>query len=366
MSVLDTVSSSKEVVLYNSIRLDDCDIDSQRQSVSRLMQKSLERAKYFQDRLKLFGEGKIYCLIGTSTAGKTSIIQSLKTSHPKWNELGLDLEVCSYIADLIKLHMKDEYDEILKAVDHDNIFIAVFCDQVIFKENVSSKTKEEATASIEAVKKMKRKIDDHFSSDETEVRVFDKAISLSLEGKDSIFDPFNMDLFIQHLMGMHFCAPVRIGLVYCPLKTLLQRCLTRNERAVKEGNRSNMRPPMMLLFQFVEKYKGLIDPKEDQVLEVLSLKDFEETFEKAFTEEIQFFEKEASQSDEKDLMLKELDNFKKDKSKTKKELMEQIGFADSSIKKVFIVSRFKDYHHLFNTKIMKPQKTSGFIEDLDY
>lgn len=372
MSVLRSGADSKDIVLFQPKKSPEEFIHAElEKKVSEVMRSSLESAKYFANRLKLFGEGKIFCLIGTSTAGKTSIIQRLKEGSSEWRELGFDLEADLYVADEIKANMRAQYDEIIEAIDPSNVAIAVFCDQVKLKDNVPSSVVEKAYKALEEVKKARgeivKKFGNNFGS-AVESRVLDKAVSLSLKGQNVIFDFFDMDLFIQSLMGLHFCSPIRFGLVYCPLDQLVERVLIRNKRAHEEGDGSNIRPPMQLLFQFVDKYIGIVNPQEkDKVLDALTLNQFEEIFEKAFSEEIEFLEKKLIQCEDKVPLRKEIEEFRKKHDKIKNELMEKLGFTDFSIKKVFIVSRFRDYHHLFNnTQIMSPQNSSQFIRELPY
>jgi hypothetical protein len=221
------------------------------------MKRSLESARYFANRLKIFGQGKIFCLIGTSTAGKTSIIQQLKKNDPQWIELGFDLEADLYVADVLKTYMRAHYDIIVQAIDHSNIAKAVFCDQVILKENIPLPTIERAQKALQEVRGVKAELDKRLGSNfvsDVESRVADRAIALSLDNQRVILDFFEMDFFIQHLMSAHFCAPVRLGLVYCPLNVLIERVLIRNQRAIKEGDKSNIRSPMNLMDQFVETY----------------------------------------------------------------------------------------------------------------
>ncbi len=365
------VFDSKAIVLYQPKQTSKEFISSiLEKQITEVMRRSLESARYFENRLKLFGEGKIFCLIGTSTAGKTSIIQQLKKDDPQWIELGFNLEAQLYVADVLKTSMKAHYDEIAQAIDHNNIAKAIFCDQVILKENIPSAIVEKAYKTLEEVRRVKAELEKTWESNFSsivELRVADKVIALSLDNQNVILDFFDMIFFIKHLMSNHFCAPVRLGLVYCPLNLLIERVLIRNQRAFKERDNSNIRFPMQLLFQFVDKYKGCVNPHDkDKVLDTLSINQFEEIFEKVFSLKIKSLEIKLKESNNNLQLIKEIEKSRKDHCKIKKKLMGKIGFTDSSIQRVFIVSRFKDYHHLFNTQKMLPQNSSKFIRELNY
>ena len=62
--------------------------------------------------------GQIFVFLGTSSAGKSSVIKALKEADPSWVEMGPDLAGFYHMADSIKETFPLEYEKMAQGLDH--------------------------------------------------------------------------------------------------------------------------------------------------------------------------------------------------------------------------------------------------------
>lgn len=161
--------------------------------------------------------GHVFVLIGTSTAGKTSIIGKL-CQDPTWHERGIDLALYYAIAKVIKDAEPDDYHLLDAAIETVDIANAVETSTIKYKENIDQKTKEVAD---EALKRIKGKRDQILSEFDRIMKfpeqniaakqMYNAIIEMSHEGSDVIFDHWEPESFLKHLEQNLIKIPVTIG-----------------------------------------------------------------------------------------------------------------------------------------------------------
>ncbi len=69
-----------------------------------------------EQRISEIAQGKIFVLLGTSSAGKSSIITALRQIDQSWVEIGPDLACFSHLADEIKKAFSEDYEKNVKGL----------------------------------------------------------------------------------------------------------------------------------------------------------------------------------------------------------------------------------------------------------
>ncbi len=352
-----TASNSTAMVIFNPKRVEASHVDRVTILFQSTCKSALESEKYAARHLKQYGEGQIFILLGTSTAGKTSIMHQLMKEIPDSIGTSMDKYGPAHDADLIRKHVPQLYAKMLLAMEHSDIAYAVFAgqgDAVRWKENVSEETLRDAK---EALKQARQMIDSfpRVPFPVVESRMMDHIIGESTNGKTVIFDIFDSNLFLERMIQRNFYAPLKRGLVYCPFHVLAERVTLRNAKALGEGgNPEDWRPPIQPLMEFIQFYKPAEDG--DTAIDTLHRELIDSAFESAFKQEIGYWFERASIDP---LAAKRYDMLTADHDKMKREVMTSLGFSHSDIVKVKITPKFKGFDYLFNTHVMKPQETTA-------
>ena len=296
-----------------------------------------------------YGMGDIVVLVGTSTAGKTSIIQALKQLESDRLEDGGDLR--GFALDLKNLKKYNPAElEILKKVFKDSLDIpkAAFSKERPWKIGVSPQEKMEAEEAIQRIQKTGDSFSTHDqedmrrSSQNMELEMFDDAFEHSRRGGNIIFDLLNIDVFAQHIINRNFEGPMRVVLTYCPFHVLSSRMDKRNGRALENGEFSNQRIGEFPLMQFSEIYTqkktqgqmGFERLTREQVIQA-----FDDNFEKGI-------------EDARKMGRKIQPN---DKDKLRAELLENLGFKEG----VDVVDVAPKNPHFYNLALDTSKLLSG-------
>lgn len=105
---------------------------------------------YFQQ----YGMGDIVVLVGSSTAGKTSIIKALLQLEPNRHEDGIDLKFASLFVNNIRNYCANEISTLENAMKRTTgISSAIFSPERGWKEGITSQEKEKAEQAIATIKK---------------------------------------------------------------------------------------------------------------------------------------------------------------------------------------------------------------------
>jgi chloramphenicol 3-O-phosphotransferase len=122
----------------------------------QFLRRSLEADRMAVQHFRQYGEGKIFVLLGHSTAGKTSIIQELKKAHPEWIESGGDLYFPTQTALDLKKRAPSLYETLSKALEDRYIGLALFSDkEPEWKSGISKVVQQEARKALEEGRKIR-------------------------------------------------------------------------------------------------------------------------------------------------------------------------------------------------------------------
>lgn len=302
-----------------------------------------------------FGEGEIMVLLGTSTAGKSSIISSLKKIEPERIEQGIDMASCQQLLDYLEFAHHEDYvflQSVLQPKDNDiHILDAFFGKKFPFKQNISELDQSKAR---ELVDKLTKQIDEDIPFPQMEGKMLDEVISFSVCGKASIFDVLEIENVFRHVLKSNFHAPIKIALVYCPFKLLTERMAERNRKALENNDFLEIRAGPFPLFQFAR----LFGPKQnddDLVIETLTREDVEKAFDINFDIEVDLMKKENPEE-----MAKK--DIQKDREVGKNYLLQALGFTDPKIQQVELTPLFKRYDFLIDTSKVKPEESARIIQ----
>lgn len=232
-------------------------------------------------------EGKIFVLLGTSSSGKSSVINALKEADPSWVEMGPDLAGFYHVADMIKEHFPGEYEKMAIGLEHTEIAHAIV--DVFYKEGdlgfLKWKSGNYSKADIlNLVREVAKNpafvpLDQSMYAKDTAEKVNQKMVDFICQncqqGRSVFVDGLGPDKvadFLKQTEG----HTVKMGLAYLPLHHLVDRVTDRNEKARKSGDEAEVRSYKQITAQFMEHYK----PAEsgDLVVGHISLEKVEGSF----------------------------------------------------------------------------------------
>lgn len=275
-SVKQIDAESKESRHYQSYALSSVE-DRIRDNFVNTVKKSLQ--SHFLDYAQFHKQwmGKIVVLIGTSTAGKTSIINALRKLKPDFREDGIDLRCMQILLKTIQKTNPDEYGILKKTMKGPlDIPKAAYGKERNWKEGVTAQEKEKAEEAIGRVSKP------NYCSlfQNLEQEMFEDLFTHSRRGGNVIFDLLNIDSLFRHIMARRFDGPIQAVLTYCPFHVLSSRMEKRNKEAIESGEFSNLREGEFPFMQFSELY----GPKKEgeTSLERLTRSQVTKTFDENF------------------------------------------------------------------------------------
>jgi len=244
--------------------------------------------------MSAINDGKIFVLLGVSSAGKSSVINELKENDASWVEMGPDLAGFYHMADMIKETFSIEYEKMAQGLDHTEIahaIVDVFYKAKEGKESnlaflrwkSGSYSKAKIIDLIRAVAKHPSfaPLDQSMYAKETGEKVNQKMINFicfnNKQGHPVFVDgmsPDMLDAFLKQTNGY----PVKIGLAYLPLHHLADRVTKRNTAAKKTGDEAEVRSYEQITNQFLEHFKCA--EVNDPVIGYISLEKVEKAFSK--------------------------------------------------------------------------------------
>jgi hypothetical protein len=320
------------------------------------------------NHFRQYGMGDIVVLVGTSTAGKTSIIKALQQLESDRLEDGGDLR-----CDVIDLKVMTKYNpneiEILRRVMKTPLDIpkAVGSIERSWKTGITSQEKIEAEEAIQKIKergeafssKEKEELNSLFQNRELEM--FDDAFEHSRRGGNVIFDVLNIDILAQHLLMRNFDGPLRAVLTYCPFHVLSSRMEKRNKEAVESGELSNQRIGEFPLMQFSEIYTQ--KEKGQVAVERLTRKQVTKAFNENFDNGTEANRETARIEGRKFPSEKELS---KEKAKSLANFLANLGFKEG-IDVVEVAPKNQRFYHLFiNSSKLLPTESAKIIHGGTY
>lgn len=293
---------------------------------------------------KQYAMGDIVVLIGTSTAGKTSIIQALKELESDRIEDGGDIRFMTADLKAMTKYNKNEI-EILKRVMKTDLDIpsAVFCKERSWKQGVSEEEKAQAEEAILKIKKTgetldKEEVGAFFQN--LELEMITDAFERSRHGGTVIFDLLRIEALVEQIFTKNFNGPVRIALAYCPFHKLSSRMEKRNREAEESGQLSNQRIGAFPLLQFGEIYtqKRINQETLESITREQTIKAFNDNFDNGI--------KTGRKNGDK---LPSDNQIAKDKDRARTELLRNLGFREGSDKVEIAPRNLPFYNLILNT-----------------
>ena len=308
--------------------------------------------------------GDIVVLVGTSTAGKTSIIHALKQLESNRLEDGGDLRGSQDELKALKSHNPEEIRILLSIMNEPcDVPFAIFSEQRSWKPEITSVEKQEAEKCIKIIKeKIKSlttaedKIIGNIFKNRNE-KMFDDAFEYSRRGGNIIFDVLNIDELKSHALMRKFDGPMRVVLVYCPFHILSSRMEKRNQDAIVSGKLGNQRIGAFPLVQFSQIYS---QRNAGQIgIELLTREQVTKSFDENFDNKVALDRLKGNKlpSDEQILI---------DKETMRREFLANLGFEDG-IDAVEVTPKNQEFYSLFiNSSVQRPEDSAELIHQGTY
>ena len=311
-----------------------------------------------------YGMGDIIVLVGTSTAGKTSIIQAIKRLESDRLEDGGDLRCLAIDLKVMTKYNPNEIEILSKLMKTPlDIPKAVGSKERSWKPGITSQEKIEAEEAIQRIKKTgdafssKEKEDIDGSFRNMELEMFDDAFEHSRRGGNIIFDVLNIDVLARHLLTRNFNGPIRAVLTYCPFHVLSSRMEKRNKEAVESGDLSNQRIGEFPLMQFSEIYTQ--KEKGQVTFERLTRKQVTKAFDENFDKGIEAARIEGRK-------LPSTEQLVIDKKKLRDDFLANLGFKEG-VDVVEVAPKNQQFYKLFiNSSKLLPAESATIIHSGTY
>ena len=305
--------------------------------------------------------GDVVVLVGTSTAGKTSIIKALRQLEPDRAEDGIDLRCDVELLRCLRKHAPDDVDALEHFMNSSDIIKAVFGEERPYKASTSEAQKIEAEQVIQKLKKTvealpKEELDAVFKS--AEPKMFDEAFEYSRQGRSMICDALDVDVLARYVRMRNFDGPMRVVLTYCPFHRLSSRMEQRNKEAQASGNLSNQRIGEFPFLQFSDLYSK----KEvgQTTLEVITRQQAITTFDKHFD---QGTADKIRDHQAHNLPIPSAEEILMEKESTRQRFLENLGFEDG-IDSVEIAPRNEhQYHFIIDSSRFAPIASAKFLHE---
>ncbi len=311
-----------------------------------------------------YGMGDIVVLVGTSTAGKTSIIQAIKQLESDRLEDGGDLRGLAIDLKVMAKYNPNEIEILLRVMKTPlDVSKAIGSTERSWKIGLSSNEKSEAEEAIQRINKTgdsfsaKEKEDIHSSFQNMELEMFDDAFEYSRRGGNIIFDVLNIDVLARHMLTRNFNGPIRAVLTYCPFHVLSSRMEQRNKEAIESGELSNQRIGEFPLMQFSEIYTQ--KEKGEVAFERLTRKQVTKTFNENFDKGVEAARIEGRKlPSEEQLVI--------DKKKLRADFLANLGFKEG-VEVVEVAPKNHQFYNLFiNTSKLLPNESAKIIHNGTY
>lgn len=320
------------------------------------------------NHFRQYGMGDIVVLVGTSTAGKTSIIKALKQLESDRVEDGGDLRCLAIDLKVMTKYNKNEIEILIKLMKTPlDVPKAIGSTERSWKTGVSSQEKLEAEEAIQRIKKTgesfsaKEKEDIHSSFQNMELEMFDDAFEHSRKGGNIIFDVLNIDVLAKHVLMRNFDGPMRVVLTYCPFHVLSSRMEQRNKEAVESGELSNQRIGEFPLMQFSEIYtqKETGQRSFERLTREQVTKAFDENFDRGTDNN-----REAARLEGRKFPSPK--EISKEKEKLRADFLKNLGFKEG-IDVVEVAPKNQQFYKLFiNSSKLLPNESATIIHSGTY
>lgn len=300
--------------------------------------------------------GEVVVLVGTSTAGKTSIISELIKQKPGMVERGIDSAWVNIPLIYLNKHHPNEMaflESVIEPTKEDvenSGYLLSYVDppgkEPSFKTGVSVKDKEQYQ---KVVKKLNDSLCEGIPGDTSEkyahsiiTCMMDEIILESKQGRPVACDILQVNEVALEALKIQLPS-VKFALVYVPFQTLAERVIIRNNEAISEGNFGNARPGVFPLEQFTKLFRPRNDSDLDsEIVQRLTLGEVKHAIDTVFENSKTFLVSHNPES---------LGQLEKDTVLSRSIILAKFGFeeGDDPNKVVELTPSYKGYHMLINT-----------------
>ena len=310
--------------------------------------------------------GSIVLLLGTSTAGKSSIIDAFLQKNRLARESGIDISARKDIVAQMSQQFPGEIQTIRDALGVSVTDTTIL--NCIVSRDPSSLCKKGATiAEKEAVRSAVQKIRQGFSHSDVDVGkiMFDEILCNSVQGIVTIFDHIDVEAVFSRVMNLHIQLPLEFALVYCPFKDLSDRMDKRNEKAEAAGTPLDIRRGTFPFKQFAH-FFGPKKREGDPVLETLPRdvvvaevsRHYRDDIEHRKVEDRDWYDRHLGHLQDKYKLSNEQDLLRKEEAEVVGAVLQDLGFTSDAIQSVEISPRPRTYRYLFNTSQLTSEEVA--------
>lgn len=289
-------------------------------------------------------KGRVVVLAGGSSAGKSTIVNALKSLDKGMVEEGSDLTGANFIYDFMeknheRFEVTDEDWKHLHSVlvprkDNWHIHEAVGKepgtkpDAFDFKRGISKEDQDRAIKTAAALREPVLEFAERTSKMIDHI-VMDKILEHAKIGKNAVFDILDIDKVLEHPISKQ--TNIMTVLVYCPFAKLTERLAERNRKALSgEIDLSEVRAGVFPLLQYSElvRARQLIDQNKD-VIDTTTRKSVSDDFDTNFNAGIAILKQTPEGIAELSRMEKESGGLEAKRAREKQILLKNFGFSES-------------------------------------
>jgi len=279
-------------------------------------------------RLQRFGRGEIILLYGISSAGKTSICNSLGRTCSEWSFESLDKSIDTHLVMLLQTLFPKECRRVRRAFSNDDIIAVIFEGKGQFRKSASALMQKKAMAACLHIKKQGELIDGSLRVGQVKEEMYERAFLRSQLGHPVVIDATRIQDFVTYKGKCLFNCPIRYVMLHCPFSIISKRMARRNREAELKGDSSNTRYGTHSFFQFAKLYRVATKTTET-IIERVSRETVQKSFDFNFDEDARKFPPEVSALEHE---IK--------RASDKRNLLEKLGFCTSEVNVVHLTTRF--------------------------
>lgn len=322
------------------------------------MKKSFQTQVADYQKFRRSWSGSVVVLVGGSSAGKSTIVNALKSFDKGMLEEGSDLTGANFIYEFMeknherfgvsKEDWKHLHSVLVPRKDHWHIHEAtsqekgVKADAYGFKPGISIEDQERAMKTANALNGPVCEFAVRTSKIVDNI-VMDKVLEHAKKGKNAVFDILDVDKVIDHPLSKH--AHVKSVLVFCPFGKLAERLAERNRKAFAgDIDLSEVRAGVFPMIQYSELVRSRqLGDKDKDIIDRVTREGVEKDFDTTFNAGIEAMKRTPDGLKDLDKMEKESGGLSAKRDREKQMILSAFGFTkkDPPEKSIELVARKK-------------------------